>query len=337
MSKFEQLSESFVRNYFFTYAEAPRHNKGLRNYQGGCPMCREGKSWKRKHRFYYIPEKNLVFCQNCGYSKPPILWISDVTGRHVKDIYKEFKETSQDISVAFAEKTNQTITKKALELPFDAFDLSNTMEIERWRKMGRTAFEPALSEIHRRKLDVAVNRGKLFFSFTDYSHSNRIIIPFYDFYGKLTYFQSRAVGECSDGERYISSGGYDKTIYGIERIDIEKPYIFIQEGPFDTFFLKNSVAVGGINEKSDTLFTLVQKKQLDELFGIKRIWILDNQNIDSSAANKLKILDRLHESYFIWPNIPELAKIKDLNDYCISTNTIEVKEDFIIENSKIFD
>lgn len=334
----EQLSEEFIAKYFFTYAESPRYNRGLGTYQGGCPICHEGKSWKKKQRCYYIPKDNRIFCHNCGFSNYPIVWISQVTGRGTKEIWKEYKEYSMDLNVAFSGSnlsSSKPVERKPIALPFDAFDLSDQNIIQRYRSMGRTDFDPALKEIIRRKLDRAINKGKLYFSFEDYSHSHRLIIPFYDNYGKLTYFQSRALDNKS--ERYISSGGYDKTVYGIERLDYEKPYIFILEGPLDTFFLKNAVAVGGITESSNKLFTPVQERQLNECFGMKRIWVLDNPTVDPPAAEKIKILEDMGESYLIWPTTPEFSKIKDLNDLCIATDTVEVKEDFIIKNSKIFD
>lgn len=111
-------------------------------------------------------------------------------------------------------------------------------------------------------------------------------------------------------------------------MDSSLDYVFLTEGPIDAFFLRNGLAVAGINN-STTSFTHSQELQLRELVLYKKIWVLDNQNFDTTSKNKTKKLLEQGESVFIWPDIP----YKDLNEMCIDKKLNEVETSFIVENT----
>jgi hypothetical protein len=106
--------------------------------------------------------------------------------------------------------------------------------------------------------------------------------------------------------------------------------MFIFEGPIDSFFVKNGVAVGGIS-KGKSCFTKRQQLQIQQKPFHKRIWVLDNQYQDQTAKEKTLSLLSMGESCFIWPE--ELKKFKDFNDICKKINRNFIQSRFIINNS----
>ncbi len=48
------LPEAYVIQKFYQFAGSPKYNRLTKTYQGGCPVCREGKSWGRKKRLFYV-------------------------------------------------------------------------------------------------------------------------------------------------------------------------------------------------------------------------------------------------------------------------------------------
>ena len=70
----------------------------------------------------------------------------------------------------------------------------------------------------------------------------RLVIPFHDKEGNITGFQGRALGESKI--RYITIKLTDEgpRMFGIDRVNQEEK-IFVFEGPIDSMFIKNSVAV----------------------------------------------------------------------------------------------
>ena len=95
-------------------------------------------------------------------------------------------------------------------------------------------------------------------------------------------------------------------LYGLERIDEEKP-IYIVEGPFDSTFVENGIAMCGADVDVGS-------------FGWSDyIWVLDNEPRNREIVNRVaKLIDR-GEKVVIWPsNIVE----KDINDMVLSGHDV---------------
>jgi len=61
------LPEAYIVQKFYQYAGRPKYNRLAKTYQGGCPICREGKSWGKKRRLFYVTTDNFLHCHNCGW------------------------------------------------------------------------------------------------------------------------------------------------------------------------------------------------------------------------------------------------------------------------------
>jgi hypothetical protein len=330
------LNEDYIVSKFYQYAGYPKYNKITKSYSGGCPTCREGNSWGKKRRLYYIIKKNLVFCHNCGLSVRPVRWIQTVANLTYVEIMRENNQFSatpgnytQDLVHDIKEPAVENVTSV---LPEDSINLSDSIQIQ-YHKDNRYV-KAALQLLTTRRLSNACNRPETFWvSLTDKVHKNRLIIPFYDVDGKIVHYQSRTLIEnhAHPMPKYLSKQNSEKTLFGIDKVDVKRKAIFITEGPLDACFVKNGVAVAGINEGKGSVFTQKQENQLNQFNLLNKIWILDNQRVDKASKKKTAFLLKQGHSVFLWPT--ELGKIKDLNDVCIKHNITEISEKFILEHT----
>jgi len=325
------VPEDYVVCKFFQFAGRPKKVIGTNKYQASCPHCREGNSWNKKRRFFYIPDKNLLYCHNCGYSKSSFNWLVDITGMTPRELIRDLESNKYDI-LQYEEKP-EIVKEETPSLPQDCINLFDTVQTDYYK--SNAVVNVALKYISDRKLDIAINKPKaLFLSLVDRVHKNRLILPFYDDDGKILFYQSRTILNSDKMPKYISKQNGEKSIFNYDKIDADSDYVFVFEGPINSFFMRNGIAVGGIQEKSYALFNSKQKEQMDKLSFKKRIWVLDSQWIDNAAATKTKRLLEINERVFIWPkNIG--TKFKDFNDIIMkSKDGKEIPPEYIISNSQ---
>jgi hypothetical protein len=320
------LPVQYVVDKFYQYVGLPRHKRFQNVYEGCCPICREGKSWGKKRRCYYIPDKGLITCQNEQRVWNPIEWIKEVAGLTYYEILKEASEFDESISDIIKRKSGE-VQKKAnpYTLPHDSINLRDMLQVK-YHANNQVVID-CLRYIQQRKLDKAINRPRTFYvSLTDRIHKNRLCIPFINKDGKITFYQTRAIyKQDEDPAKYLSKIGGDKTVFGANTIDESIDYIFIFEGPIDAMFVKNGIAIGGIE------MTEIQEEELKPFRFHKRIWVLDNPFIDKTGKDKIaKLIDR-GETVFI-PS-KEFREFKDMNELCVAHNVDHVGLGYMVKNS----
>ena len=127
----------------------------------------------------------------------------------------------------------------------------------------------------------------------------RIIIPLNDTDGNLIGFQGRSLSPNAK-MRYITVMLDEDApkLYGLDHIN-KNETIYIVEGPLDSFFLENSVAMCG----SDV--------DIRSFGWSDYIWVYDNEPRSRQITDKIsKSIDR-GDKVVIWPSS---VKEKDLND-----------------------
>jgi hypothetical protein len=129
----------------------------------------------------------------------------------------------------------------------------------------------------------------------------RLVIPFYNNIGQLSGVTCRGLRGESLRYLVIKIKEDDQLIFGMNEVDKTKT-IYVTEGPLDSLFLPNAIAVGG---------TSFGKMELLDLPKDKLVMIVDNQPRNKDVCRVLdKIIDR-HYNIVIWPqNIEE----KDINE-----------------------
>ena len=317
------VPEDFILEKFYEHAGYPKYKSHTNIYEAGCPICREGDSWGRKRRLYYIVKKNLIYCHNCGWSGNPIKWIAELENKPYLHVISEAKK--RDYVFTPSEEVEEKI-EKTPSLPGDCINLGDAIQLQNNKKK----LKEVLDYVKSRRLDSAVNRPRaLWYCENDKTHYNRLIIPYY-YNGDIQHYQSRSILKDDKRPKYLSKRDSQVSIFNYDNVRPDNDTVFIFEGPIDSFFMKNGVALGGINT-SKRLFSSFQEAQMETLKLYNKIWVLDNQYIDDTGKKKTKSLIDMGETCFIWPK--EWKKYKDFNDVCIALNCDEIEGDFIKKHS----
>ena len=134
----------------------------------------------------------------------------------------------------------------------------------------------------------------------------RIIIPMYDETKNLIGFQGRALDKSPN--KYITIMIQDEApkVYGIEKID-KTSTVYITEGPFDSTFVHNSIAMCGADGDVHN-------------WGIDNpVWIYDNEPRNREIVERIRKTIDSGDSVIIWPtNIME----KDINDMVLAGHDV---------------
>ena len=135
---------------------------------------------------------------------------------------------------------------------------------------------------------------------------SRIIIPLYDETNNLIGFQGRSLG--SNSVKYITVMIDEEApkIYGLNTIDQRLP-VYVVEGPFDSTFVNNSVALCG----SDGDVRCLEGSDI--------IFVYDNEPRNREIVNRIDKCISRGERVVIWPNnIVE----KDINDMVLAGHNV---------------
>ena len=324
------IPADYVILKFYELGYYPKRNKFNDTYQCSCPICKEGASLGKKRRCYYIPKNDNIFCHNCGWSSKPAKWICEVSGMSNLELIEDLKKYTPNLDIV---EEKYVIRKTVSEtLPLDSINLSDISQIEYYK--GNDTLRICLQTIKQRRLDTAINKpDNLYISFKDRVHKNRLIIPFINEKNNIEFYQSRTILSYDTKKpKYLSKINSEKTLFNINKVDQNSDCVFIFEGPINSFFTRNSVAVAGITEGKQT-FTPRQQEQFDTVLKLhKKIWVLDSQWVDKAALKKTEVLLLQGESVFIWPE--KFGKrFKDFNDIAMQCKIDEIKASFIQENT----
>ena len=281
-------------------------------YNFRCPICGDSKKNKNKARgFIYQVKNDTNFkCHNCGISVSFYNFLRDLDPvAHKQYVFEKFKENNTGQN--FAEKNPKQVFEK-VKASKPVFNKKVNIDLP-------SAFSVKESEIYLHQR--AIFDGNFYYTkqfkkfvntlvpnkFTDLEYDDsRIIIPLVKD-NELIGLQGRSLGPSY--VKYITVMLNDDApkIYGLDKIDHEKP-IYIVEGPFDSTFLDNSIAMVG----SDI--------DIRSYNWSNYIWVYDNEPRNREIINRIsKAIDR-GDKVVIWPsNIVE----KDINDMVLGGHDIK--------------
>lgn len=287
-----------------------RKKDSLYNFR--CPYCGDSQKHKNKARGYLFKIKNdYVFkCHNCGVGRTFTNFLKDncihLYNQYVLERYRD----------GLTGKNTQTknpdfnFKKPEFEKRKIGIDLEKVSELN--------ITHPARVYLEQRKikdLDYFYYCPK----FKEWTNSQRkvfpnlkqdgprIIIPLRDEEGNMFGYQGRSIAPKAK-IRYITIMLDDsKTkIFGMDRVNKDKP-IYVTEGPFDSMFLFNSIAMCGsdVNLKN-TNYNL--------------IYVFDNEPRNKEIISKYISTIDAGEKIVIWPsNIVE----KDINEMIMSGHNVQ--------------
>jgi len=269
-------------------------------YNFRCPICGDSQRNKTKARGYLYPVKNNTNfkCHNCGASLSFNNFLKELDPvLHKQYTLEKFKEghTGRGFVVEAPKlEFKKPVFKKTLDLP-KASTVPVAKEYLEKRKLNPEKFYFA------DKFKEWTNTQKVTFD-TIGRDESRIIIPMYDKDNNLIGFQGRSL--VPNSVKYITVMLDEEApkIYGLNEVNDKLP-IYVVEGPFDSTFINNSVALCG----SDG--------DLGYFEGSDIVLVYDNEPRNREIVNRIGKCIARGERVVIWPSgIVE----KDINDMVLS-------------------
>jgi len=293
-----------------------KKSRNLFNFR--CPYCGDSKKNKSKARGFVYAVKNEYFykCHNCSKGTTLGKLIEHIDPQ----IYKQY------VIEKYKSGNNNTIQEPEFKFEPVKFDDKTLKDLTRFDKIpNHPAYKMFIENRHLKDY-----HDKLYVTWHFYDWVNklipnkfpnvkedhpRVIIPFLDVDNKMFAFQGRAFGDEEPKYITIKLDENKRRIYGLDRLDINKT-IYITEGPIDSLFLPNAIAVAG----SD-----LEIKNLKR----KAVYVFDNEPRNREITQKMEKLIEKNYNICIWP---KSLKYKDINDMVMSGMTpVEIRS--IIDNN----
>jgi transcription elongation factor Elf1 len=268
-------------------------------YNFRCPICGDSKKNKSKMRGYlYAMKADVNFkCHNCGSSMTFSSFIKHLDPViHKQYVFERFKQGTTGRATVVEEPKFHFETPKfktKIRLP-KASENPRSDGYLTARRLDPTQF------YYAERFKKFVNTLKQTFDDTKYDEE-RIIIPLY-YEKNLIGLQGRSLGPSK--VKYITVMLNDDApkIYGLDNIRKDAP-VYITEGPFDSTFIRNSIAMCGADANVDR-------------WGISNpVWIYDNEPRNIEIVRRIGNTIDSGDSIVIWPNSID---DKDINDMVMS-------------------
>ena len=278
-----------------------------------CPICGDSDVSSTKARGYFYTRKGAVFmkCHNCGASKTlgsfmksqnPVLYkqyrVEKFQSTHGENGRLKNPEKSAEKSFFKRIQKQPDLLKTLCALHrCETSNIAKKFVLERKipSKFHRLLFY--CPDFHKwtseNKLDV-----------NSHSRDPKLIIPFYEAGGKtLLALQARDLVGNKNSPKYLTVKIIEDAakIYGLERIVWNRDH-YVVEGPLDSLFLSNSIAMAGSDLDWDG-------------FNEYSVFCFDNEPRSVIIHDKMKKIISENKRICIWP---EHVDEKDVNDMFLS-------------------
>ena len=282
---------------------------GLYNFR--CPYCGDSQKHRNKARGYFFLKKSeyIFKCHNCGMGRSLGNFLKD----HAPDLHDQF----------ILEKYRAGATGKGRHTPNPKYksakpnfiskvaDLKSIADLNRkhaareYLEKRQIPQEKLSSLYYTDRFKTWINSKKPGTFKSLQNDRPRIIIPLIDRDGKWFGVQGRSLLPKST-MRYITIlfDADKQKVFGLNNVNESEP-VYVVEGPFDSLFLDNSIAMAGSDIDCRT-------------FGWSDyIWVYDNEPRNRQIVERLtKSIDR-GEKVVIWP---QQVTEKDINDMILVGN-----------------
>ena len=268
-------------------------------YNFRCPICGDSQKNKNKTRGYlYAVKANTNFkCHNCGASMSLNNFLKEVDPAIHKQYTMEKFKSGHTGRNFFAEEP---------EFKFEAPKFKTKLKLPKASENPKSSGYLTARQLdpdkffYAEKFKKFVNSLKPTFDSTKYDEE-RIIIPLY-YKKNLIGLQGRAIDP--NPVKYLTVMLDDDApkIYGLDNIRGDAP-VYITEGPFDSTFIRNSIAMCGADAD-------VRRWGISD-----PVYVYDNEPRNREITNRISKTIDSGEKVVIWPNgIDD----KDINDMVMS-------------------
>lgn len=283
-----------------------------------CPMCGDSQKSKSKVRFYLYERKGSFSCKchNCDYSAT-LGWLLKTLDPNLyrQYIFEVLKETgdAHGHTRTRADAHTRAPARKAEDKVLSLLPRLDALPKD----------HPAVEWATKRKLP-SESLSRLYYS-ENYGEwatnidpdvsvgdDERIVIPILDKDGKVVGAQGRVISSGKPDRntiRYITvkaDKDAGKSWFGLDRCNPKKPIIVV-EGPLDSLFIDNAVAMVGLSDATNIP---------DELNDAELIYALDNEPRNKQVVEAMeRLLEGGHKVCF-WSD--RFRGLKDINDMVLA-------------------
>lgn len=286
----------------------------LWNYS--CPVCGDSSKNKIKARGYIYRSKADLFCKchNCGYSTNLGNLIKYVDTKlydeYVLERYKAGASKYSDHKEVepLLPKTESVLLEDDILSPIKRLDLLDETHPAVQYVIGRKIPKEQWNLLYfAPKFKKFVNSVTPKFQEPFVDEHPRMIIPMFTPAGKCFAFQGRSYGAEEPKYYTIKVDETQEKIFGLERVDYSKR-IYIVEGPIDSLFLPNALAVSGASFDTPTIRQLLTNATI----------VMDNEPRNKEIV---KQMGKYIDAGFSVCMYPDSVVEKDINDMILSGRT----------------
>ncbi len=279
-------------------------------YNFRCPYCGDSRKRQDKARGYFFRMKNeMIFkCHNCGTGKNLANFLKDNNVMlHDQYIMEKYKSNVKKRKVSVGDLEFETPVFKSTQIDIDLEKISelNTTHPAREYLTNRK-IKDLDSFYYCPKFKQWTNTIKKSFDNLK-QDSPRIIIPLRDETGKLFGYQGRSLAPKAK-IRYITIilDESKPKVYGLDKVNKEE-VIYVTEGPFDSTFIRNSIAMCGSDVELSN-------------YNCQFVFVYDNEPRNREICAKIAKSIQQGDSVVIWPSsITE----KDINDMVMTGHNVQ--------------
>lgn len=274
-----------------------------------CPICGDSQKDMHKARFWAYPTKDdsiRVHCFNCDTD----MFLSKYLNEYDPDLYREYileKRKEQTFSSKTVKKVDVSDKFKAKMPVIERLNFCERLDrlpvnhpivkYVRARCIPEHVFDRLWFTTDWPKLVNSVNPG----TYSKEIPEPRLVIPIFNKDKEIESFQGRALRKDAP-QKYITIKAHEEAtkIYGLDTAD-ERQRVWVMEGPIDSLFIKNSIAITG----GSLDLNMVPFKET-------RVWVMDHEPRHPDTIKRMKRLVDANERVVFWDNSPWNSK--DIND-----------------------
>lgn len=317
-----------------------------------CVYCGDSKDSSKARGYMFLGRKGKVtyYCHNCNISTSFSKFLQFLDAQLHKDY---LRDTFAERGVV---KTAEDLEKKQNQQQADVNKFRTPVDIGRFHKAKFIKYsmlnDPMVKKVsslpasHFCKEYITSRKipnkyhAKLFFvekfrawtnkqvpdKFKDVSIDEpRLVIPYVDETGNLFGYQGRAfTGDKKYKYICIMLTPEHPHVYGLDTLDTSKR-VYITEGPFDSMFIDNALAMGGSS--------MDPRIQAHGVLPSNTTVIYDNERRNKQIIERMEEVVDMGFSICIWPDD---IKHKDINDMiCLGGKTCTDIREIIDNNSYV--
>ena len=296
-----------------------RNFKQKKDYEWNfsCPICGDSTKNHLKARGYVYRKSGGLFvkCHNCGYGSNLGNLIKHVDPQmydeYVMERYKgnASKYTPhKDITAVVPEVKSVTLLTDDILSPLKRLDtlrethpavqylINRQIPTDKWHLLYfASKFKKFTNSVTPKFREPCVD-----------DHP-RMIIPYFTPAGKCYAYQARAYGDEMPKYYTIKVDETQEKIYGLDRVDYSKR-IYVVEGPIDSLFLPNTIAVSGASFDTPIIRSILPNATI----------VMDNEPRNKEIVKQLAKYIKLGYNVCMFP---ESTEQKDINEMILAGKT----------------